>query len=95
MGRATGACIVSAWRLAVRALYDMGGKGKSGDIQRAVAADFNATSGLAEAAEIGLVTSPGRVGRFGASVWRITPLGEEFVEGLIVSIHPPRTREAR
>lgn len=75
---------MSAWRLAVRALHDLG--------RPATAVALGAATGLGtrgagvsmkRAAELGLVRRPGRGCANGSRLWTLTQLGTDWCEGRV------------
>jgi hypothetical protein len=78
---------MSAWRLAVRTLYEIG---PSTSLRVDVyAGGVDVKNALTQAAKLGLVHSPGRNG---SGVWSLTQLGVDWCEGRAVELLAPRTR---
>lgn len=72
---------MSAWRLAVRALYELG-PSTSAQVELHIGG-VNAWTALRDAQALGLVVSPGR-GRLG--LWSLSPLGVDWCEGRVIQI---------
>ena len=73
--------MMSAWRLAVRALYELG-PSTSAQVELRIGG-VNAWAALRAAQALGLVVSPGRR-RLG--LWSLTPLGVDWCEGRVAQI---------
>lgn len=73
---------MSRWRLAVRALHELGGRADTFAIaDQMIEANRPTGSALSEAKLFGLVTSERR--RDGLCVWSLTTLGADFCEGRV------------
>lgn len=85
---------MSGWRIAVKTLYALGGTATSLQVETTTTAMLCVTKALVAAAQLGLVTSPGRRGgkwgRKETRYWRLTPAGEAFVEGRLQARHGPK-----
>lgn len=69
---------MSAWRIVVRRLHSIGGKGPRGRFDIDFASQEQSNWAIERAKELNLIRCTKR-GRFGH--WELTPLGREFCEG--------------
>jgi hypothetical protein len=73
---------MSAWRLAVRALYDHG-PATSQQVELRIGGVY-AHKALSAAVAYGLVHSPGK--NNGTACWSLTPLGVDWCEGRVTQV---------
>jgi hypothetical protein len=73
---------MSAWRIVVRSLYEMG-PATSGMVELHTGGT-NAWIALRDARVIGLVSSPEK--KDGTGLWSLTPIGVDWCEGRVTSV---------
>lgn len=84
---------MSAWRMAVRALHDLGGSATARDIWLKARLGGGVYSGLRQAADLGLVTGPGRPGAVGT--YTLTQRGIDWAENRLALAPGVRTAGGR
>lgn len=72
---------MAAWRLAVRALYELG-PSTSAEVELHLRGDIDGSHALCTAKGLGLVESPGNAGG-NFYPWHLTPLGVDWCEGRV------------
>jgi hypothetical protein len=78
---------MSAWKLATRALYDLGGSSTAARISMKAGGDLDVHSALGVATELGLVVAPGKgSNRWEPGSWVLTERGIDYCEGRVVQL---------